>query len=137
MNLTSKSIRSLSLVPIYIVCTTFVFACAIKPMPVEFWHIGDDGLSERLADCTEKAFEQSATFRLSNGRKPGTLIVEIPANVDWKQIGRRVRVHYSVTFSLVDGRKLGDRAGSCWENDLKKCATMIVSDAAIVAGRMH
>jgi hypothetical protein len=114
-------------------CTNFAFAGSTKPIPVEFWHVGDDGLSERLADCTEKAFKQSTVFRLSSGRKPGTLIVEIPTNVGWERIGKRVQVHYSVNFSLVDGRKLDTKTGSCWDNDLKKCAMVIVNDAAIMA----
>jgi hypothetical protein len=49
-----------------------------KPIVVEFSHVGDDGLSERLADQVETAFNQSPDFTLHSAHTPGTLVVAIP-----------------------------------------------------------
>jgi len=71
---------------------------------VEFWHTGDDGLSQKLADEVERAFERSPDFILSTGRKPGALIVAIPTNVDWKKIRERTQVLYQVEFGFADNK---------------------------------
>lgn len=44
---------------------------------VEFWHTGDDGLSQKLADQVEGAFARSPDFTLSRGQQPGAMIVTI------------------------------------------------------------
>jgi len=104
---------------------------------VEFWHVGDDGLSERLAEEVDRAFLRSPDFKPSNGRKPGTLIVHIPTNVDWRRIGNRLQVLYVVEFSSTNGQKLGVHKGSCWENQLAECADRIVKDSKSAARKMR
>src|SRR5260370_18631148 len=61
---------------------------AAKPTLVEFWHVGDDGLSQRLAGRVESEFERSPNFAIGSGKKPGTLVVTIPTNVEWKLVGK-------------------------------------------------
>jgi hypothetical protein len=117
-------------------------ACAASVMSyertfVEVWHVGDDGLSQRLAVGLDGAFTRSPDFTLSSGRKPGTLVVTIPSNVEWKQIGKRTQAIYTVRFSSIDGRSLGARKGSCWDDDLSKCADQIVKDAKVAARKIH
>ncbi len=72
-------------------------ATPTKPMPVEFWVVGDDGLTQRLRDAVERALKSSSEFTMSYGKKPGTLIVQIPTNVDWERVGSR-------TTSALQGR---------------------------------
>ena len=93
-------------------------AAAPGPTLIEFCHAGDDGLSQRLADEVDKALSRSSDFIVSSGRKPSTLIVTIPTNVDWKQIDKQTRAFYKVEFSSTDGRNLGSYKGSCWDGDL-------------------
>jgi hypothetical protein len=80
----------------------------VKRTPVEFWHVGDDGLSERLADAVDKAFERSSDFTPSSGKKPGTLVVYIPENVDWTKKLGRTKVLYHVEFKSIDGPEFRD-----------------------------
>ena len=75
-------------------------------------------------------------FALSSGGKAGTLVVTIPTNVDWRQVGKRTQVLYTVEFSSTEGRNLGVRKGSCWEDELEKCAAQIVQDAKKAARKM-
>jgi hypothetical protein len=125
---------------IIVVPTVALFAAqtaSTKPTLVEFRHVGDDGLSERLADQIERAFRLSADFTLSSGRKPGTLIVTIPTNVDWKQVGGRTQVLYTVEFTSSDDHNLGSSKGSCWEGALVICAEQIVNQARTAVRKMH
>lgn len=107
-----------------------------KSVPVEVWRGGDDGLTSRFADALESAFRGSSAFVLSEGKKPGTLIVTIPSNVGWKQIGSRTEVHYSVTFTDTSSQAFGVSKGACWEDQLSKCAVHVLTDAEVVRAKM-
>lgn len=104
---------------------------------VEVWCSGDDGLTLRLRDSIEKGFGSSSHFQLSEGKKPGTLIVLIPTNVPWEGKMGRTQVLYKVDFSLVDGRKLGTSKGTCWGDDLSSCATHVITDAERMVARIQ
>jgi hypothetical protein len=104
---------------------------------LDFWHVGDDALSIRLAERVEGAFLRSPDFTMSSGKKPGTLVVTIPTNVDWSEKTGRTRLHFEVKFTSVDNRSLGSGQGSCWETALDECADRIVSDARIAARKNH
>jgi len=104
---------------------------------VEFWHTGDDGLSERLADQVERAFERSPDFTLSTGRSSSALIVTIPTNVDWRQVGKRTRVLYQVEFASADNKIATKTKGACWDDSLSECANQILKAAKTAAHRVH
>jgi hypothetical protein len=110
---------------------------AAKPTLVEFWHVGDDGLSQRLAERVESEFERSPNFAIGSGKKPGTLVVTIPTNVEWKLVGKRTQVSYNIEFATADNETISKSSGSCWENVLEKCATQIVEDAKVAARRIE
>jgi hypothetical protein len=97
-----------------------------KPIPVEVWCGGDDGLTLRLRDAVEHAFATSPDFQLSSGKRAGTLIVTIPTNVGWKRTGKKTRVLYHISLSTVDGKLLGKWHGSCLDDALQNCAASIV-----------
>ena len=90
------------------VTVSAAYADSKKPRLVEVWHVGDDSLSQGLFLTVENTFKRSQDFALSSGRKPGTLVVTIPTNVDWRQVGKRTRVLYAVEFSSTEGRNLGE-----------------------------
>lgn len=100
--------------------------------PVEVWGGADDGLTIRLRDALKDAFRSSTDFHLSSGNKPGTLVITLPSNVEWKQVGGRTQVLYTAEFAS-DGQNLGGSKGSCWDDALAKCAAQIVKDAKIAA----
>jgi hypothetical protein len=104
---------------------------------VEVWSGGDDGLTTKLRDTLENAFKSSPDFRLSAGKQPGTLTVTIPSHLEWKLVGNRTQVFYTVEFTSADNQHLGSSAGSCWEDALSKCASRIVKDAKIAARKIH
>jgi hypothetical protein len=108
-----------------------------QPTLVEVWKGGDDGLTNRLADALEIAFRASPNFKLSFGKNEGTLVVTIPTNLEWKQIAGRTKALFAIEFSSTDGRPLGRSQGSCWDNELQKCASQVVRDAKVAALRIH
>jgi hypothetical protein len=110
---------------------------AAKPTLVEFWHVGDDGLSERLAERVESEFERSPSFAISSGKKPGTLVVTIPTNVEWKLVGKQTQVFYNIEFATADNETISKSSGSCWDNAFEKCATHIVEAAKVAARRIE
>ena len=110
---------------------------SIKPTLVEFWHVGDDGLSQKIADQVEAAFAQSPDFKLSGGHEPGTLIVTIPTNVDWKRVGKRTQVLYTVEFAWPDHKASSKATGACWDDNPAECAAQILSDAKSAAHKLH
>jgi len=112
-------------------------AVAVEPTLVEVWCGGDDGLTIRLRDALENAFKSSPRFSLSFGKKPKTLIVSIPTNVEWNKVGKKTQVLYTVEFSLADNQKIGTSTGSCWDNAFAKCAAQIVKDAETAARKVQ
>jgi hypothetical protein len=112
-------------------------ALSAKPTVVEFWHVGDDGLSQRLAERVESQFERSPNFAIGSGKRPGTLVVTIPRNVEWKLVGKRTQVLYNIEFAMAANEIIGKNSGSCWEDTVEKCAAQIVEDAKAAARRIE
>jgi hypothetical protein len=73
-----------------------------QPIPVEFWHVGDDGLSQRLIVAVETAFRQSSDFRLTPIGAGRRLVVTIMRNVEWEPVGKKINATYTVRFSSLD-----------------------------------
>ncbi len=138
MQMTSIKCKMPVIIAISLVVTLSTEASPRKPTPtlVEVWCGGDDGLTIKLRDALEDAFRSSSAFRLSSGKKPGTLLVTIPSNVEWKQFGSRTQVLYAVEFTSADDAKLGSSKGSCWDTKLEKCATQVVKDAKTAARKI-
>jgi hypothetical protein len=109
---------------------------AAKSTPVEVWCVGDDGLTLRLRDALEKEFSGSRMFTPGSGKKPGTLLVTIPTSVDWKVVKKRTKVLYRVEFEFAN-ENTGPlfRNGSCWEDQMSKCAADVVHGAEDVVQR--
>lgn len=98
---------------------------------------GDDGLTQRVCAALKDEFKAAPDFTLSIGNKSGTLIVRVPTNVDWKQVGKRMKVKYRAEFTTTSDQKIGATAGSCWEDELKKCAAQVVKHAEVVRQKYH
>lgn len=60
-----------------------------RETPVELWCVGDDVFSKAMCKAFFAAFESSPDFKLQDKNKLGNLIVTIPENVGWKEIGKR------------------------------------------------
>jgi hypothetical protein len=121
----------LQTVALIAVATLGVDASA-PPTLSEVWRVGDDALTQRLADALESAFRALPNFSLSSGKKPGTLVITVP-HAGWKEIGPRTQVRYAVEFTSTDNRKLGGSTGWCWEDALENCAAHILADSRIAA----
>ena len=98
---------------------------------VEVWCGGDDMLTQGVCHALENAFEATADFVPSHGKKEGTLVVTIPTNVDWRKSGKRKQVFYTVEFTTADEKMLRTRKGKCWNDDFARCANKIVKQARI------
>jgi hypothetical protein len=119
------------------------------PIAVEYWHTGDDGLSQKLQLAVETAFRQSADFRLTpvdtGGRR---LVVWNMRNVEGELVGERTKATCTVKFSSLDdntsrnpnleqrfalAREISIRRVSCWDSEMANCAAQIVREAKIAA----
>ena len=107
-----------------------------RAVPVQVWRVGDDGLTLRLGDALESAFNRSRDFTPGSGEQPGTLIVSVPKHVGWKEFGERTQVQYEVDFTTADGMSVGRSEGRCWEDALEKCATQILTAAKRAVRKM-
>ena len=127
----------MSLIPksrVVAVALVALAACATSPTSakttlVEVWRGGDDGLTSRFADALEATLRGAPEFSLSSGKVPGTLVVTIPTNLTWRQVGERTEVTYSVEFTGVPAQPLGSSRGSCLEDRLQDCAAHVLKDA--------
>jgi len=103
---------------------------------VEVWCGGDDNLTQGVCRALDSEIAATPDFIVSSGERPGTLIVSIPINVDWKEREKKTKVFYTVEFKSTNGKKLGRKKGACWENDFRTCATQIVRHAKIAARKL-
>jgi len=133
MQLKAHHLRSLPVLAAFFGMAACVHASPAVT-PVEVWRGGDDGLTVKFADALQTAFGSSSAFALSSGKKAGTLVVNIPSNLQWKEINGRTQVLYTVDFTSVDGRKLGTMKGSCWEDSLSECAAKVTAEARKTKG---
>jgi hypothetical protein len=107
-------------------------AAEAKQTLVEVWcGASDDVFTAGLRDALENAFNSSADFSLSFGKKPDTLIVLIPEGVKWNRVGKKTQVFYTVKFLSVDNKLIEVTTGSCWDDKLAKCAAKIVKNARV------
>lgn len=126
-------------------------ADATTPIPAEFWHIGDDSLSQKFAMAVERAFQRSPDLRLTAISKGRALVVTMTRIVEVEMVGKRAKVTYDVRFSSLDDKmasnpdlqqrfglatQIGTQKGSCWASELARCAAQIVSDAKTAAQKM-
>jgi hypothetical protein len=93
---------------------------------------GDDGLTSRLCDSVDVAFRSSQDFTEDSTAQSIQLIVTIPTNVNWKKVGGRTQVFYSVEFSSADGKLIGSSTGNCLDGKLANCAYQILNKARSV-----
>ena len=108
-----------------------------KPIPVEFWNVGDTRVAQWLQVAIEKAFNSSPEFALSSERKSDTLVVLIPTNARAEDVGKRTRVIFSAEFSTADDRKISTIRGWCWEGEYEKCAAKVVKAARKAARKIR
>lgn len=124
---------------------------ATTATPVEFWHIGDDSLSQKFAVAVERAFRRSPDFRLTATNQGRSLVVMMTRTVEVEMVGKRAKVTYDVRFSSLDDKmasnqdlqqrfalatEIGTKRESCWANKLAQCAAQIVSDAKLATRKM-
>lgn len=138
--------------PVSLSLIVFFWGCARNvsaPIGVEYWHTGDDGLSQKLAVAVEAAFRQSPDFRLTaidTGSR--RLVVQNMSNVEWEPVGDRTKATCTVRFSSLDdmasrnpniqqrvtlAREISIRRVSCWDDEISRCAAQILNEAAIAA----
>ncbi len=104
--------------------------------PVELWCVGDDLFSQGMCKAFFAAFESTPAFDLQDENKPRNLIVTIPENVGWKEVGKRTKITYIVEFSTSDDRVFMTRKGWCWHEEYAKCANQILKDAKVAARKL-
>jgi|ERR1043165_697316 hypothetical protein len=131
----------MNLLMLVLICLVPVFqkeSSPVKQTPtlVEVWCGGDDNLTQGVCRALDREVASTPEFISSYGEKPGTLIVRIPTNVNWKENREGTTVFYIVEFKSTTGKKLATKKGSCSENDLKTCATQIVRQAKIAARKL-
>jgi hypothetical protein len=107
------------------------------PQPVAVWCGGDDGLTSKLRDATEQAFKATRDLPLGTKDRHAVYKVLIPTNVDWKQVGSRTKVLYTIKLLTIDQKEVGSFKGSCWESSIGTCADQIVNRTRDLLSKMN
>ncbi len=142
--------------PVCLGVVVFLCGCANSvspPMAVEYWHTGDDALSQKVQVAVETAFRQSADFRLTPVDTVGRrLVVWTMRNVEWEPVGERAKATCTVQFSSLDentsrnpnlqqrlalARKISIRRVSCWDSEMARCAAQILDEAKVAARKVQ
>jgi hypothetical protein len=141
---TASRVKQQDAVPI----STMILLCSVgtlqnksphsKPVrtPFEVWCGGDDSLTQWVCDAADKALTASPDFFMPDETTPGTLVVTITENVEWKEIGKRTKVFYKVEFTSVDEKKLGAIKGTCWDDNYAVCGAQILKSATTMARKL-
>jgi hypothetical protein len=110
-----------------------------EQVSAELRRIGDDGLTLRFAELLAAQLDAVGLPVVSKGqtRTPRILIVAIPSHLAWSNVGARVRVSYSLQFTGPLGEVLGESDGTCWEDELVRCAADAVVDAQAAASKLR
>lgn len=138
MSLITKGVVALILASAAVsACAASFSSSSAGSTPVEILRGGDDGLTVRFADALEAAFRSAPEFSFNTDTVPDTLVVTIPSNVTWIQVGDRTKVNYSIQFTTTAARLLGSSNGTCWEDQLQKCAARALEDAKAVRRRSN
>jgi hypothetical protein len=103
------------------------------PLHVDIRRGGDDGLTLRFAEALEAAFHYSELLTLIGEKKSGTWVVTIPTNVEWTRIGDRTRMSYRVEVNETGSRRVTEKSGRCWEDDLVGCAKRLADEIETAA----
>lgn len=82
----------------------------------------------RLRDASEHAFNATSDLPPATKERHAIYKVVIPTNVDWKQVGSRTKVLYTIEVSTMDDKKVGTFKGPCWDSSIRRCATQIVDE---------
>ena len=135
--MSARAVRSALVAAAVVLAVCLAGAAPRTPRLVQVWHVGDDIYTAGLADALERAFRCSPDFVLSNGNRPGTLVVTIPTNLDWKRRFGRTTVFYAVEFATADGRSLGVAKGSCSSKAFPQCAARIVANVRVAADKAY
>jgi hypothetical protein len=135
-----------------------VFSCSCAtsvstPIAVEYWHTGDDGLSQQFQVAVEAAFRRSAEFRLTTVDTRGRrLVVWNIRNVEWEQVGERNKATCTVKFSSLDdntsrnsnlqqrltlAKEISVRRVSCWDSEMANCAAQVLSEARLASRKVQ
>lgn len=106
----------------------------IIPVPFQIFTGGDDGLTQRLAQAVRDEFENSMAFTAVPVSAPNVLMVTIPTNVGWEEMGGKTRVTYRLRLER-GGLLLGESGGTCWEYELRACAQTVLDSAVRATSR--
>jgi hypothetical protein len=106
------------------------------PVPIEVWSGDDTGLGTSFRDALEAAFEASPRFKPGHGKRPGTVVIETGAVQAW-EVGGRLRACYLVRLKDPSDRVLSMKTGTCWGDELPKCAEQVVQAATKTVRRRH
>jgi len=95
-------------------------------IPVRVGLVGDDGLTQKLADALELKLREDARLRPATSVDDKPLSIESDANVDWDELAGRTVLIYTVYVSSRGAQRLR-LTGACFEDDVSKCAKDILS----------
>jgi hypothetical protein len=92
----------LSVIVFLLAAAMAAMAATTTSTPVDIRCSGDDGLTQRVCAAIEDKFRLSTDFALDIEGKSGILIINIPTNVHWEQVGKKMKV--STRFSSQHGK---------------------------------
>ena len=97
---------------------------------------GDDGMTQAFHAALSKAVDAAPVLYRVDGTPECTLVVFIPDHVTWREDNGRTMISYRVNVWQQGGPDLGSYTGSCWLDEVDKCATQ-AKDAVLSTVKMR
>ena len=101
-------------------------ATAIVRTPIELWHTGDDGLSEKVFAAIEERLATSPEFEDRSGAELKILAPSTNVRPTGAAGHLKISFEYEIDRS---GQKIAEGQGRCSEQTLSDCANIVVRAA--------
>lgn len=91
--------------------------------------IGDDGATVKFAEALGRRIADSPLLVPSRTSATCDLIVTVANHVSWEDYDGRTMISYRVNARRHGSQLFGSYTGSCWLDEVERCATQAVADA--------
>ena len=98
------------------------------PIPVDFWRVGDDGLTQRFAEALQQRLRASGRYRLITAGEHAEIVITITDHARPVTFGGVDYFRYDVTFGRDADTIFGRSAGRCMRRQMSDCARRIVAE---------
>lgn len=91
--------------------------------------IGDDGATVKFAEALGRRIAESPLLVPSRTSATCDLVVTVANHVSWEDYDGRTMISYRVNVRRQGSQLFESYTGSCWLDEVERCATQAVTDA--------